>query len=187
MRAIERYAAIWLPFVDAYEAGLWVFYVMPAEVVAVEQPALRVAGDQLHCENGPAVAWAGGERYWFWRGVQVPRRVVEAPETLTTREIGDEPNAEVRRVMLERFGFERFMRASGARVVQQDDYGKLWRRDLVGDEPLVMVEVENSTPEPDGSTKTYMLRVPPTIRTARGAVAWSFGYGSRAYAPAVET
>ena len=50
-----------------------------------------------------------------------------------------------------------------------------------------MVEVVNSTPEPDGTRKTYFLRVPPTTRTAREAVAWTFGLRADAYRPAVET
>ena len=32
----------------------------------------------------------------------------------------------------------------------------------------------NSTPEPDGTRRTYFLRVPPQMRTAREAVAWTF-------------
>jgi len=32
---------------------------------------------------------------------------------------------------------------------------------------VVMVEVLNSTPEPDGTHRTYMLRMPPSTRTAR--------------------
>ncbi len=55
------------------------------------------------------------------------------------------------------------------------------------DEPIVMVEVLNSTPEPDGTRKTYFLRVPPTMRTAREAVAWTFDMDGAAYAPAVES
>ena len=50
-----------------------------------------------------------------------------------------------------------------------------------------MVEVRNSTPEPDGSVRTYFLRVPPTTRSARAAVAWTFGLNGAAYEPAVET
>ena len=50
-----------------------------------------------------------------------------------------------------------------------------------------MVEVLNATPEPDGSRKTYYLRVPPGTRTARAAVAWTFGLAADAYAPARET
>src|SRR5262249_3700986 len=43
-----------------------------------------------------------------WRGVPVDARIVFRPETITTAEILAERNAELRRVLLERFGFERF-------------------------------------------------------------------------------
>jgi hypothetical protein len=39
-----------------------------------------------------------------------------------------------------------------------------------------MLEVENSTPEPDGSHKPYFLRVPPEVRTARETLAWTFEF-----------
>ena len=39
-----------------------------------------------------------------------------------------------------------------------------------------VVEVVNATPEPDGSYRRYFLRVPPQVRTAREAVAWTFGF-----------
>ena len=50
-----------------------------------------------------------------------------------------------------------------------------------------MVEVLNSTPEPDGTRRTYFLRVPPTMRTAREAVAWTFGLDGGEYRPAAES
>jgi hypothetical protein len=50
-----------------------------------------------------------------------------------------------------------------------------------------MVEVKNSTPEPDGSTKRYMLRVPPQIETATAAVAWTFDMDARRYVLEMET
>jgi hypothetical protein len=73
--------------------------------------------------------------------------------------------------------------------VQQDDYGKLWRTSLsVDGEQLRVVEVVNSTPDPDGSHRRYFLRVPPDARTARQAVAWTFGFSDSArYEVAVET
>lgn len=80
----------------------------------------------------------------------------------------------MRRVMLEHYGYERYL-DSGARPLHRDETGALWRIDLDGDEPVVMVEVLNSTPEPDGSRRTYWLRVPPSTRTARQGVAWTFG------------
>jgi hypothetical protein len=50
-----------------------------------------------------------------------------------------------------------------------------------------MVEVRNSTPEPDGSVKHYWLRVPPHCKTASKAVAWTFGLSVKDYAPKRET
>lgn len=71
--------------------------------------------------------------------------------------------------------------------VHEDDCGELYRKELAGDEPLVMVRVVNSTPEPDGSFKRYMLRVPPTVQTAREAVAWTFDMPPEQYRPEVQT
>jgi hypothetical protein len=71
--------------------------------------------------------------------------------------------------------------------VHADQFGTLYRAPMEGDEDLVMVSVINSTPEPDGSNKNYMLRVPPEMQTAREAVAWTFGEDAAAYAPAIET
>ena len=63
------------------------------------------------------------------------------------------------------------------------------------DEPLVMVKVMNSTPEPDGSFKPYFLRVHPELRpllqdnqvgepqymSGRNAVASTFGLRGEEY------
>lgn len=50
-----------------------------------------------------------------------------------------------------------------------------------------MVEVVNSTPEPDGTHRTYYLRVPPSIRIARPGVAWTFGVDEADYHPEKQT
>jgi hypothetical protein len=52
----------------------------------------------------------------------------------------------------------------------------------------VLVEVVNATQEPDGWHRRYYLRVPPSIRTARAAVAWTFGIRRvRGYVVAAES
>lgn len=72
--------------------------------------------------------------------------------------------------------------------MQEDDYGRLWRtRREIGSEALVAVEVANATVERDGSQRRYFLRVPPTVRSARRAVAWTFGLTRGEYQPAVES
>jgi hypothetical protein len=122
-----------------------------------------------------------------WRGVPVDERIAFRPETITVAEILGERNAERRRVLLERFGFERFMREAGAVVVDQDrDPGgerQLLRLKLEGDEDLVCVSV--SCPS---TGRRYLLRVPPTMRTCRQAVAWTAGFNDpKRYNPLVET
>ena len=76
---------------------------------------------------------------------------------------------------------------SGAVEVQLDDFGTLYRKEITGDETLVMVKVVNSTEEPDGTFKDYFLRVPPTMRTSHEAVAWTFNKTVETYAPCLET
>jgi hypothetical protein len=158
-----------------------------SERPTVLKTELRQDRHVLHAGDGPAMAFADGYSIWAWHGVLVPQEVIETPHALKPAEITKQPNAEVRRIMLERFGAERYLRESGAKVLDSSDYGTLFRADLPGDEPVVMVEVENSTAEPDGSFKKYMIRVPPTIERAREAVAWSFAVPEADYKPAFQS
>jgi hypothetical protein len=59
----------------------------------------------------------------------------------------------------------------GERLDHDERYGTLWRHDFPGaGEPIMMVEVVNSTLEPDGSRKRHWLRMPPEMQMARQAV-----------------
>jgi len=164
---------------------------MRGAVILTERPRVLERNDdgRLHCDDGPALLYPDGWGIWAVNGVRVPQKVVEQPSDLTTAEILGEQNAEVRRVMIDRFGAERLIRKADAQLVAEDDYGRLWRLELTDDpEPLVMVEVVNSTPEPDGSSKTYWLRVPPDSTSPLGAVAWTFDQTPDDYAQlAVQT
>src|SRR5207248_2056566 len=85
---------------------------------------------------------------------------------------------------------------SGARLLDHDpDFGKLWRIDTDPAVPMLMLEVENRTPEPDGTYQHFLLRVDPELRplrrggfgkwqhpTARNAVASTFGLTGAAVA-----
>jgi Domain of unknown function (DUF6745) len=155
----------------ARSAGWWWPY---ERVVILTERPLAVHRDnlgRLHHGDGPALSYPDGWGLHAWRGMPIPAAVA----------------AEVRRVMLEHFGFDRYLQASGARELGRDETGILWRVELERDEPLVMVEVVNSTPEPDGTSRTYFLRVPPNIRTARAGVAWTFGLTEEEYHPLAQT
>jgi hypothetical protein len=150
---------------------------------------------RLHCDIGPAVEYPDGWAIYASHGVRVPRYVIEHPKQIDIARIETETNAEVRRVMIERYrqgeeinGGAAYIRDCGATLLDHDErYGTLWRRDLPNDEPIVMIEVVNSTPEPDGRFKRYWLRVPPGMTTAREAVAWTFDMPTEEYAPVKET
>ena len=142
---------------------------------------------RLHAGDGPALAYADGWEFYAWRGMEVPARLIKNRGRLTVGEIEDEYNVELRRAMIDIYGQQRFLLDGRARVVHQDEFGTLYSLEVPRDEPLVMVEVVNSTPEPDGSRKSYFLRVPPQMKTAREAVAWTFGLEASDYAPSVET
>jgi hypothetical protein len=167
----------------ARAAGWW----WPFERVAVvsERPAVLTRDElgRLHGGDGPAIAYPDGLGLHRWRGMPVPADLVERLDRLTVERIHAERNAELRRVMTELYGLDRYLRDAGATRVDADETGVLWRLPMRGDEELVMVEVSNSTPEPDGSSRRYWLRVPPGTRSARQAVAWTFGLEADGYRP----
>jgi hypothetical protein len=122
-----------------------------------------------------------------WRGVPVDERIAFRPETITAREALAERNAELRRVMIERMGYENFLREADAEVLDRDrDPGgerRLLRVRLEGDEDLVCVAVICPS-----TARQYLLRVPPTMRTCRQAVAWVAGFDNpNDYRPLAET
>lgn len=122
-----------------------------------------------------------------WRGVTVDERIAFRPDEITAAEALAEPNAELRRVKMERIGFDRFVAEADPTVLDEDtDPGgerRLLRVDLAGDEPLVVVAVR--CPSTGGQ---YVLRVPPDTKTCRQAIAWTAGFDDPSqYAPLVET
>ncbi len=172
---VARHAGWWWPFEKA--------------VVICERPVElhRDEAGRLDNGEGPALAFSDGFALHAWRGMPVPAVFLRELASLTPQRIRTEENAELRRVMLEYYGYDRYLAESGARPVHTDETGTLWRIALDDDEDVVMVEVLNSTPEPDGTHRTYWLRVLPTTRTAKEGVAWTFGLAEEAYEPVLQT
>lgn len=161
--------------------------------MVVERPSKleRDERGRLHSLNGASISWPDGWGLYSVNGVRVPAQVIEQPESITVADIESEQNAEVRRVMLDRYGLDRFLRESGAQKVQQDRFGELYARALGGLD-YRFVRVLNSTPEPDGTYKSYVLQVdlapngrPP--KSAHEAVAATFGLTPEEYGPVWES
>ncbi|MFB4317962.1 DUF6745 domain-containing protein [Actinomadura sp. 21ATH] len=171
----------------ARAAGWWWPYERIAIVSERPRELHRDEPGRLHRGDGPALAYGDGFALHAWRGMPLPAGFIASLTDLSPERIRNEANAEQRRVMLEIYGYDRYLAESGAHPAHRDSTGVLWRIDLPGDEPIAMVEVVNSTPEPDGTYRTYYLRVPPGTRTARQGVAWTFGVDARDYKPEKET
>jgi hypothetical protein len=108
-------------------------------------------------------------------------------ELFTLKDIDETRNIEARRLMIELYGMGKYLADKRARVMQKDEYGELFYIPQRDDEPLIVVKVINSTPEPDGTFREYFLRVPPDTKTAREGVAWSFDMKESDYAPSIQT
>jgi hypothetical protein len=122
-----------------------------------------------------------------WRGVPIDHRIAFQPRTIRVQEILAESNSALRHVLLERFGLERFLIKANAHVLDIDrDAGgerKLLRVPIAGDEDLVCVLVHCPS-----TSRRYILRVPPTMKTCREAIAWTAGFDNPdLYRPLVET
>lgn len=174
--------------------------------LAIERPTLvkRDLLNRLHCTDGPAVQFANGSIHYALNGVLVPSKVILQPEQITTTDIDAIRNAEVRRKLIEHYGLDRYLFHIGAVLVDrvapakslntQDQLtnpilgiqgGKLYHTKLNVERAFLVLK--NSTPEPDGTIKEYILRVPPEMKTVRQAVAWTFNMQEGEYAPVKET
>jgi len=158
-----------LPFVAAYEAGLWLFWITTSEVVALARPALRLLAKQLHSTEGPAVAWPEGEhQYYFLNGVNVPREIVETPaRELDPRTLLHESNAEVRREIVRKVGIERVCEALDAKCLDRSGNYELLLLDLQDGRTRPFLKMKNP------SVGVYHIEgVPPECRTVAEALAW---------------
>lgn len=122
-----------------------------------------------------------------WAGINIDRRIGFDPESIHIEEVLAETNAERRRVLLDRFGYSRFLQDAHAEVLDRDtDPGgerQLLRVKLEGDEDLVAMSCFCPS-----TRRQYMIRVPPETSTCHHAAAWIAGFDNPDdYRPLVET
>ncbi len=171
---------------------------------------------RLHSALDVAIGWSDGAGFYALRGIRIARdlgRSVLAasraraialgepvpelhPETaaaiaqaepLTPQHIADAPNMEVRRVLLDAYGVERYMTDIKAKLIDEDidEIGqprKLYhaKAPWLRDEGLAFVVVRDSSVR-NGTRREYSLRVDPKCKTALEAVASSAGIPAHLY------
>jgi len=161
---LAKYIGWWTPMKD-----IAILQHRPFEIHRDDQ-------NRLHNTEGPAISYRDCKFSTIYRvhGVNVPKKVID--RDFNAHDIENEENVEVRRVMIDLYGEGRFLEETNAEVVNEDEFGTLFVKHLKDDpEPMYVVKVVNSTPEPDGSYKDYFIRVDPNmyggLKTARAAIA----------------
>ena len=170
-------------------------------VILTERPTqiYRDADHRLHNDTGSALLYPDGWGIWAIHGLRMDRKIIEAPETLTAAEVRDERNAEIRRHMLDRYKGLRGAEAQRAWIqdlrlmpISVEDITEklqpsaltMWRLSH-GDKPCECKLYKAKVPDDEdlailmvtctSTLKEVSLRVPPTIKTAAEARAWTFG------------
>jgi hypothetical protein len=175
------------PLMDLSENCGW-WWPFEGAVILTEKPNFICRDEQnrLHHESRKALEYPDGFGVYSWHGVRVPDWVIKYPESITIDKINKEENAEVKRVLLERFGIPRWLKEIKATIVQKDRFGKLIETRALssweGEEDLAKFVLVK-----DASTaRQYALRVPPSVKTAHEGIAWTFGMTAEQYQPLQE-
>jgi len=126
---------------------------------------------RLHRDDGPAIVWPDGWGLYCVHGVQVPAQAILAPETLTIDQIRKQDNVEVKRIMIERVGWPRYLREVGAKVLdtRRNDGEGTVESLMAAYESRVLVCACPST------GRVYALEVPREVKSCREAQAWLSG------------
>jgi hypothetical protein len=153
-----------------------------------ENPStMRISVSDLAGTEEAALGYSDGLELSLFTHLAGRRVLVPKRETVSLDHIKKQKNIEVRRIMIEHYGPDRFIEETKLVPVKADKFGKLYRCVDEGFEDIVMLQVVDATPTEDGKFRHYWLRVPPTVRTPRQAVAWSFRLSENEYHPEVES
>ncbi|MFE9251733.1 DUF6745 domain-containing protein [Streptomyces sp. NPDC007088] len=189
---------------EQHHLGLWAelarsaswWWPGPEECVMTERPAvLHTESVPLgahrtlrpHHDTGPALVHRDGSSLCAVHGTVVPRWVLDAP---SVARIHGESWGEVRRLAIERLGWERYLAETGLPplAVSPDPGnpgGELRLYHLpaqVRGRAVRVLTVVNGSPEPDGTRRGYGLTVPPHFDDPVRAAAWTYGLDAEAYA-----
>jgi hypothetical protein len=151
----------------------------PPRVVRTE--SVGTAGERrLHCESGPAVEWPDQlQAGYYLHGVRIPRNLFLNP---TVESIHREGNSEIRRLVIERMGWLRYIEeANLSLVAAAPDPGNAGHELQLYDlpkgryEPARLLLMVNGSLDRSGCRRQYVEVVPAWIDDPVQAAAWQYG------------
>ena len=128
--------------------------------------------NRAHGQDGPSHRWRDGWSLYHWHGVAVPEHWIMNKNSLSAKEAITWENIEQRRAACEILGWAKILRELDAKVINEDgdpEIGTLVEVDLpdIGKEKFLRVLC--------GTKREFALPVPPDMKTALQANAWTFG------------
>ena len=132
----------------------------------------RNSRGQLHCENGPALAYPDGFCIYALNGVRMQEHHITTPSSrMDAKELLAETNVEVRRELLRKIGIERFEQVAGSKVL-----------DTKGNYQLLSIKLSDNIPDArflkmlNPSIGVYHIEgVGPECQTVQQAINWRAG------------
>ena len=164
----QRLAGMWLL---SQSAGWWLPHKNMFWVSERHNLLNRNTSGQLHCDDGPALAYPDGWRIWAINGLRVDQQIVMSPHTQTIPQIDGEQNNDVRSIRINRFGWPRYLSESGSdcrdeRANDIEGTMEALYRTKAGDQRLVVTC-------PTG--RLFALGVPSDVATCEQAQHWLAG------------
>jgi internalin A len=126
------------------------------------------SANELHAEGEPAIAFADGYSLYFHHGVKLTEEYGKLPPDLWQAEwLLSESNAELRRVLIERIGYDRI--CCELQAVELDSWQEytLLKIDNADVEPIYLLKMTCPS-----TGFIHALRVPPDVRSAKEAIRW---------------
>ena len=128
--------------------------------------------NRAHGQEGPSHRWRDGWSLYHWHGVAVPEHWIMNKNSLSAKEAITWENIEQRRAACEILGWAKVLRELDAKVINEDgdpEIGTLVEVNLpdIGKEKFLRVLC--------GTKREFALPVPPDMKTALQANAWTFG------------
>jgi internalin A len=133
------------------------------------------AENRLHAEGEPAIAFADGYSLYFHHGVKLPEKYGKVHSDLWQAEwLLSEENAELRRLLIERIGYDRICQQLQAVKLDTWQEYTLLKIDNADVEPIYLLKMTCPS-----TGFIHALRVPPDVRsssraslTAKEAIRW---------------
>lgn len=162
------------------KSGVWATVMFENLVICIARPntVKTDAQGNLHCENGPAIAFDDGYEEYAWHGAWVTEQIIMKPESLKKEQIVAEKNSEVSRAIAERLGWDEYMKRVETILIHKwfdeqtrSHYELHDFKERKGSLQPRLLKMES--PELNDGTRPYYIEpVPPQSKTCQAARRW---------------